>query len=262
MEKQNQSKEQLHTQRRIFNTERSQVRLGGVERMKKIIFITFNISIISMFILLFANIAHSQTPTQSIKEQLITNIASRVAQLKLVEKRGIIGTVTNVTNTQITLSDIQNNTRFIDVDELTKFTSAKSKETFGISDITKGTTLGILGLYNKDSRRTLARFVTVVTIPTFTQGGVTAVDGKNFTVDVATLDGKKFTIDIEYTTTTYSYTAATGHIRSGFSKIKEGYNIIVAGSPDPKNENQISAGRVIIFPEIPFIQKVQSQATP
>ena len=94
--------------------------------MKKIIFITFNISIISMFILLFANIAHSQTPTQSIKEQLITNIASRVAQLKLVEKRGIIGTVTNVTNTQITLSDIQNNTRFIDVDELTKFTSAKA----------------------------------------------------------------------------------------------------------------------------------------
>lgn len=208
-----------------------------------------------MFIVLFATNAHSQTPTQSIKEQLINNIASRVAQLKLVEKRGIVGTVTNATNTQITISDVQNNTRFIDVDELTKFTSSKSKGTFGISDITKGTTLGILGLYNKESRRTLARFVNVVSFPSFIQGGVTAIDDKNFTVDVMAADGKKFTVDIDYTTTTYSYTAFSGHIRSGFSKIKEGYSIIVTGSSDPKDESKISASRVIIFPEIAFIQK-------
>lgn len=223
--------------------------------MKKILSIIFSISIISMLIVLFANNAHSQSPTQSIKEQLITNIASRVAQLKLVEKRGIIGTVISANNTQITISDIQTNTRFIDVDELTKFTSSKSKAAFGISDITKGTTLGILGLYNKESRRTLARFVTVVSIPTLIQGGVTAVDDKNFTVETMAVDGKKFIVDIDYTTTTYSYTASSGHIKSGFSKIKEGYSIIVIGSPDSKDENKISASRVIIFPEIPFIQK-------
>src|SRR3990167_5640769 len=144
MEKALRLKKQLHIHRKNFN-------------MIKFLLISFFIFHFSFFISVAK--AASLTPTpddkaQAIKEQLITNIASRVAQLKLVEKRGIIGTVTNVTNTQITLSDIQNNTRFIDVDELTKFTSAKSKETFGISDITKGTTLGILGLYNKDSRRT------------------------------------------------------------------------------------------------------------
>lgn len=230
--------------------------------MKKTISIIFRVSVISMCVIFLTYKAHAQTPTQNIKEQLITNIASRVAQLKLVEKRGIIGTVTNSTNTQITLSDIQSNTRFVDVDELTKFTSPKSKGTFGISDITKGTTLGILGLYNKDSRRILARFITVVSVPTLIQGGVTSADDKNFTVDILTIDGRKFTVDIDYTSTTYSYSASSGHIKSGFSKIKEGYSIIVSGSLDAKNENRISASRVIIFPEIPFIQNAQSQNAP
>ncbi|MEK7517770.1 MAG: hypothetical protein AAB583_04425 [Patescibacteria group bacterium] len=228
--------------------------------MKKIIIIgILNIFLVSLFSLLFTNNAYSQTITQGIKEQLITNIASRVAQLRLVEKRGIIGTVTNATNTQITILDIQNNTRFVDVDELTKFSSPKLKTAYGISDITKGTTLGILGLYNKESRRILARFVNVVSVPIVVRGGVAAVDDKNFTVDIVTIDDKKLIIDIGYTTTTYSYTSSGGYIKSGFSKIKEGYSIITVGSLDPKNENKISATRVVIFPEIPYIQKTQSQ---
>lgn len=223
--------------------------------MKKLILIIiFGISLVSLCSL-FANNTYSQTPTQDIKEQLITNIASRVAQLKLVEKRGIIGTVTNSTNTQITLTDIQNNTRFVDVDELTKFSSPKSKGAYGISDIKKGTTLGILGLYNKESRRILARFVTVITLPEVIRGAVASVDNKNFTVDIAITDGKSSTIDIDYTTTTYSYTSSGGYVRSGFSKIKEGYGIIAVGSIDPKNENKIIADRVVIFPEIPFSQQ-------
>lgn len=220
--------------------------------MKKIILISiFGISLVSLCNL-FTYKAASQTTTESIKERLITNIASRVAQLKLVEKRGIIGTVSNATNTQITITDVQNNTRFVDVDELTKFSSPKSKSVYGISDITKGTTLGILGLYNKESRRILARFVTVVSIPIVVRGGVASVDDKNFTVDIMAIDGKRLTIDIDYTTTTYSYSTSGGHIRSGFSKIKEGYSMIAIGSGDPKNENKITATRVIIFPEIPF----------
>lgn len=223
--------------------------------MKKLAIIILSIVQISFLSLLFINKTYSQTITESIKEKLITNIASRVAQLRLVEKRGIIGTVTNATNTQISIVDIQNNTRFVDVDEFTKFSSPKSKNAFGISDITKGTTLGILGLYNKESRRILARFVTVVSLPIVVVGGVSASDDKNFTIDILTIAGKRFTIDIDYTTTTYSYTASGGHTKSGFSKVKEGYSIIVIGSPDAKNENKISASRVVIFPEIPFIQK-------
>jgi len=193
-----------------------------------------------------------------IRDQLITNIASRVAQLKLVEKRGIIGVVTNVTNTQITLNDLQNNTRFIDVDELTKFSDPNASGAFGISDITKDTNVGVLGLYNKESRRILARFVSVVTNPVIIHGGVSAIDSANYTLNVATEDGKQVTVDVENLTKTYLFTQKTDYIRSGFSKIKVNYNIIAIGVLDKKDRNTLIATRIIFFPEIPSSPKVNS----
>jgi len=115
-----------------------------------------------------AGAAATPTPTTESLETQINDlkdkIASRVAELKLVEKKGIIGTVTDSSDTQITLSDLSTNIRFVDVDELTKFSSSLSKS-FGISDVEKGQTLGVLGLYNKQSRRILAREVNVLSKP-------------------------------------------------------------------------------------------------
>lgn len=222
--------------------------------MKKylIIFILFLISPLSSLI----SPMHAATPTpqdkaQEIRDRLITNIASRVAELRLVEKRGIIGTVTNVTNTQITVTDLQNNTRFIDVDELTKFSSPNAKGTYGISDIEKDATIGVLGLYNKESRRILARFVNAITVPLIVNGGVSAIDNENFTITIATEKGKEITADIEALTRTYSYTQKEGYARSGFSKIKEDYSIVVIGVKDIKDDQRMTATRVIFFPEIP-----------
>lgn len=228
--------------------------------MKKIL----SLLLITCYLSLVTN-AHAVTPTptpadkiQELRDQLITNIASRVAQLKLVEKRGIIGTVTDVTNTQIAVTDLQNNTRFIDVDELTKFSNPSFKGIFGISDITKDTTIGILGLYNKESRRILARFVNVVTTPFIVHGGVASIDSENFSLNITTEEGKQMAIDIENITRTSSYTSEEGYIRSGFSKIKENYNIIVSGALNIKDKNRMTATRVIFFPEIPVSPKVNS----
>lgn len=223
---------------------------------KKIFLIILFILIHPLIYLLVADYAYGATPTpadpaQEIKDQLITNIASRVAQLKLVEKRGIIGKVTESTNTQITITDFQNNVRFVDVDELTKFSSPKAKETFGISDITKNTTVGILGLYNKESRRILARFVNVTTTPLIVHGKVTAIDNESFTISMVTKDGKQMTVDVENITRTFSYTSTDDYVRSGFSKIKVNYNIIAAGTLDTANNKKMTATRVIFFPEIP-----------
>lgn len=219
--------------------------------------------IVNCYLLIIVPSVYADTPTpedktQEIKDQLITNIASRVAQLKLVEKRGIIGKVTDITNTQITVTDIQNNTRFTDVDELTKFSSPVVKGTFGISDITKDTTVGILGLYNKESRRILARFVDIITIPVIIHGGVSAIDSENFTINIATEEGEQVIVDVENLTRTYSYTQKDGYARSGFSKIKENFNIIAIGVLNKKDKNRLTATRIIFFPEIPSSPKVNS----
>lgn len=219
--------------------------------------------VISYLLFVGVGAAQAATPTpenktQQIRDQLITNIASRVAQLKLVEKRGIIGKVTDVTSTQITIADIQNNTRFVDVDELTKFSNPAAKGTYGISDITKDTTIGILGLYNKESRRILARFVNTITIPTIVHGGVAAIDDENFSLSITSEEGKQMTVDIENITRTFSYNSSEGYIRSGFSKIKKSYNILVSGLINSADGSRMTATRVTFFPEIPVSPKVNS----
>jgi hypothetical protein len=219
--------------------------------------------LITICYLFFSNVAHAQTVTPEdkateIRDRLITNIASRVAQLKLVEKRGIIGVVTNATNTQITINDSQNNTRFVDVDELTKFSNPDARGSFGISDITNGTIVGILGLYNKESRRILARFVSVTASPVIIHGGVSSVNNANYSINVATEDGKQMTVDVENLTKTYSFTQSSDYVKSGFSKIKENYNVIAIGALDKKDKNTLIATRIIFFPEIPSSPKVNS----
>ena len=54
-------------------------------------------------------------------ERIKEMVADKVSKLNLVEKRGIVGTVTDTSTTQIVVQDLQNNKRFIDIDELTKF---------------------------------------------------------------------------------------------------------------------------------------------
>ena len=200
------------------------------------------------------------TPVVSTVEQQINNlkdrIASRVAQLNLVEKKGIIGTVSDVSETQITVTDIKGDTRLIDVDELTKFSSPSAKSSFGISDITKGSTIGVIGLYNKDSRRLLARFVDVLNLPQVITGGILAINKDNFTFTLTTVKSDTTTVSVEDITKTLSYTNASGLTRSGFSKLAVGQRVFVVGFPDATNANTLLPTRVVIFPELPMNPRI------
>ncbi|HEX7042420.1 MAG TPA: DUF5666 domain-containing protein [Patescibacteria group bacterium] len=230
--------------------------------MKRITIISFLISITLLFGAgtLFA--ATTPTPTGSANqlEQQINNlkerIASRVAQLKLVDKRGIMGNVTDVSDTQITVTDIQGDPRIIDVDELTKFSSPDSKGSFGISDIKKGETVGIIGLYNKESRHLLARWVDVANNPIVVSGAVLSIDKDNYTFEVAMVDGKQWNIDVETPTKSNSYTKSGGTVRSGFSKLTEGQRVLIVGFVDKTDSKKIVASRITVFPDLPPNPKI------
>ncbi|MCL5970705.1 MAG: hypothetical protein M1450_04365 [Patescibacteria group bacterium] len=226
--------------------------------MKKNIFIL----ILLFTVFLFSGInafAEIPTPTAQVNNEQIddlkTKIASRVAQLKLVEKRGTLGSVTDSSNTQITLSTLDGQTRFIDVDELTKFSSPSSK-TFGISDIKKGMNISVIGLYNKQSRRILARVISTVTIPKIAYGTVSTIDTKNHTFLLVT-ENEKLVIDVETITKTSSYSKELDEQEeSGFSKIKTQDNAYVIGYTDTQNKNQLLASKILLFPDFPNNPKI------
>lgn len=232
--------------------------------MKKA-FITF-ITTLTLMLFVSPALALTPTPTHSIASsptisvsekvnqqinQLKEKIASKVSELNLVEKRGIIGEVTNVSSNQITLTDVNGKTRYIDVDEITKFSSPNVKGSFGLSDITKGTKVSVLGLYNKESKRILGRFVDISIDPTFLTGEISNLDKTNFVLTITTQDNQQKKIDIETNSKIYEYTNAGGQVKYGFSKMNIGDRSLVVGFPDKKNPSLLVASRIIDFVELP-----------
>ncbi len=197
--------------------------------------------------------------TDSLTEQiseLKEKIASRVAQLKLVDKRGIIGTVSAVSDTQLTLKDTDGTLRFVDVDEITKFSSPSEKESFGISDITTGSKVSAIGLYNKQSKRILARFIEVMNMPVILNGTIAEVNGTDFTVRIITEDQRDLLVDIEKITKVSNYTKTDGISKIGFTNVETGKHAIIVGFPDKKERNRVVATRVLIFPDLPPNPKI------
>ena len=192
-------------------------------------------------------------------DELKDKVASRVAELKLVEKRGVVGVVESVTDTQITVNDLNDKTRYIDVDELTKF-SSDSDKSYGISDIEKGTKITAIGLYNKESERLLARFVNEINIPLFLNGVISDKDAKEFTITLSTEDEKQYTVDVEKITKTFTFEDGD-LVTSGFSDTETLQNALIIGFTDPEEKNRITASKIIIFPDLPKNPKIEIEET-
>ncbi len=190
-------------------------------------------------------------------EKIKDLVASKVAELNLVEKRGIVGNVKEKTNTQITITDSRGAQRIIEIDELTKFEATSDKDDFGISDVTAGDTLSFIGLYNKDTERLLARFISVAdNIPVTTSGLVIKKDPEEFLITIVTNDGKKKDVSIETSTKTQSF-EEDEPLKSGFTKIEIGERVLVVGFNDLKIDNQINASRVVHFIKLPASAKMR-----
>lgn len=199
------------------------------------------------------------TPSAEVEriERIKELVASKVAELKLIEKRGILGTVRDASTTQMTLDDNNKTKRIIDIDELTKF-SDPSKKDFGISDIIKGDLISSVGLYNKELKRLLARTVTKIkTQPIQYEGVVMDKDRTEFVLTVRVEDGKTITVDIESNTKTQVFEKATGLTKSGFTKILPNQRVLVSGYPTLNENNKIAASRIIHFADVPPSSKMK-----
>ncbi len=223
--------------------------------------IKLSILVLILFILFIASQStalalvstNSATPTATsssdkkaaeLKEQLKTYVARR----EIIKKRGVLGTILEVNNHQIILTDVKGNKRFIDVDELTKFSDLTGKQT-GLSDFKSQDRISVIGLYNTESRRLLARFIKVEGGVERLFGEVSDIDSKNASIEILNEDSKETkVIDIETITKTQSHTQKEGLVKSGFSKILIGEKILIFGFP--KETNKLTAGRILLLPEL------------
>lgn len=236
--------------------------------MKKKIVLTF----VALFLLLnqpVASIAQTSTvapsqnqvPEDSSELENIQKIkdivASRVAELDLVEKRGLLGSIKEINGMKIVITDIRGNSRNIDVDELTKFEFGDEDDT-GISDLETGQTYSFVGLYNKDTERLLARTIdSVDTIPVYFEGALKSVNEDDYQLTMVNSEGKEITVDI-LTSTRTNLASENGLVRSGFSRLEVNSRILAIGFWDEDDDTLLAATRVIHFENIPPTKEAQS----
>ena len=105
-------------------------------------------------------------------EEIKEKIASTVAQLNLVSKKGFVGQISKLEKTQITIEK-NGEARIVEIDELTKYQELTDKKRTDITfaDLDVGDYLVAVGLYNKESRKLLGRFILVKDIPVNINGG-------------------------------------------------------------------------------------------
>lgn len=184
---------------------------------------------------------------QKIKEA----VASKVAELNLVDKKGFIGTVKETSTTEIVIVNEFNEQKIIEIDELTKFESEDDDEDFGISDIEPGSHISVIGLYNKETEKMLARFISQkVSIPLSIDAAIKEKDSRNFTLTVVTKDNNEYIVDVETSTKTNVYSDAEEIEKSGFSSLEIGEKVIVTGFESSDEDSDIAATRILHFTEI------------
>lgn len=190
-------------------------------------------------------------------------VASKVAELDLVEKRGIIGKVVENKNMSLVVEDVKGNSRSIDVDELTEFSIGDDNDKdLGVSDLKKGTLYSFVGLYNKDTERLLARTISETdSIPVFIDGVISGIDEVEKQIQITNTKGEVKTIDIQTSTKT-SLSNADGAIeKSGFSKLELNQRVLAAGFVDTKDDKLIVARRIMHFESLPPSKEMKDNTT-
>ena len=92
-------------------------------------------------------------------------------------------------------------------------------------------------------------------IPLFITGVVLKKDEDEFTISLRAEDETEYVVDVERITKTFVYN--DGELETGgFTKIKISENAIVIGFPDDKEKNRITAGRIILLPDVPSNPKI------
>lgn len=231
--------------------------------MKKIYINIFIILIIFSFISFYIPKIYSQSPTKKDVgnsptpsvgvvdklrkiEQLKEKIATRVAQLRENEKGATQGTVKKIENNQITI--IHNGQgEIINYSEDTLFYSLtkEGKTETSIKKVNEGQNIVIFGYFDEKKEILSAKYVYLTPDASFKIiGKIIDIDKSNYTITIK--QPRELKVDIETSTKNYLISKDNTLVKGGFSKFKIGDIIHVQGVINSKDENTITATRILL----------------
>lgn len=181
-------------------------------------------------------------------DELKARLATKVAELRTVVKRAMYGTVKSVSLTSATVETKTKDIKIELTDDVmvTQIISGK-RTTLPIEDLEVKDTITVFGTYDEtlDLLKAQYIFIEAATNTIRIAGTVADVDNEDFVLTINTREGRTYLIDIEKATKTTAWTPSSGIVKGGFSKIIVGDTLHVIGKPVAKEENRVSALRIL-----------------
>ncbi len=200
----------------------------------------------------------TQTPTPASQNLdkikiLKEKVATKVAEIRNTEKKGRLGTIDSLTKETLSLNTFAGSSSISLSEDTTVYEIHANGDRVDstASNLEKGDTVAVLGYEDPASSTIDAKYIYILTTPVqFYTGTITEIDRKNFTTSIKTDKNTSVLIDIEPYTKTAAYNKAEGETKSGFSKLEVGFTIQVIGTSPKKEENHISAQRILVLLDI------------
>lgn len=218
--------------------------------MKKITLITL-ISLIPLIPLIPGFSAHAADATQAANQKQINDLkdrlATKVAELRQLQRKAIFGTVKAVSTSTATIETKTKDVKIELTDDIKIAQIIKGVRTKLTADnLDKGDQVTVFGEFDTTLDLLKAKVIFIQAAPGERIAGiVTDVTKADYTVSIKTPEGKSYIVDIETVTKIAVWTADRGIAKGGFSKVTVGDTIHVAGSLVPKKDNRISASRIL-----------------
>lgn len=184
-------------------------------------------------------------------EVLKEKIATKVAELRKIEKGGIYGAVKSVGDTSITITSKSKeqiisygeDTVFFKMNAGIKSDPIDSKQA---KKLKPGEQIVALGYYESAGTLFSTKYIYIYSPSIHIIGKIADKDQENFTVTVKELKGNTL-VDIETYTKMFLFNKKTGLARSGFSKLVQNNIVHLYAIANQKEENRVSAAKIISF---------------
>ncbi len=184
-------------------------------------------------------------------EILKEKIATKVAELRKMEKGGVFGEVKSVNDTSITIISkskdlnisIAEDTVFFNLKDGVKSDPLDSKQA---KKLKPGEHIASLGYFDSTGTSLSTKYIYIFNPRVRLTGKITDKDLTNYTVSVKEPTGNTL-VDIETYTRIYTFSKKDGLVKGGFSKLKENDIVHIFATVNPKEDDRVSGNKIISF---------------
>lgn len=223
--------------------------------MKREISFIIVITVITIIIFNFGSnrllAASPATPSSTVIDKLKQieilkeKIATKVAEIRASEKAGIYGTVKSATKSKLNIKTKTSETTVDYLDDAIFYSLTDTeKAEISASKIKEGDQIVAFGYFDNTKTTLSAKFIYLTPKTLHLIGKIADIDKEGYTITVKEPQGNML-VDIETYSKIYLLATDKKLAKGGFSKLKIGDIAHVAGIPNSKEENRLSATRII-----------------